>query len=178
MSKEEGGGRIVQAQTSSKLNCKWPPQPSMIMRVASKKNRYIDYSRIGTQKCRSKAHPPRKDSTGSGRTRTSTDLCCCWPWCGIGRGSQTNSAEGGSFLWIVVYLGRCSGVPTAAATIREAALRKTRELIGRRCLRHLETESVRQHDVRDPQDGASTSYLNNPKKYNIRNRFSQRNPQG
>lgn len=180
MSKEGGGGRTVRARTNSKLNCKWT-QPSTIMRAVSKKNRYIDCSKIGTpqvRECRSKAHPLRKDSTGLEKTRTSTDLCCCWPWCGIGRGSRMSSAEGGSFLWIAVYLGRCLGVPVAAATTREAALRKTRALIGRRCLRHSETESVRQHDVQDLQDGASTSYLNNPKKYNIRNRFSQRNPRG
>lgn len=166
MSKEGVEGRTAQARTNSNPNHKWP-QPSMIMRAASRKNKYIGYSKIGTpqvMESRSKARPPQKDSTGSEKTRTGTGLCCCWPWCGIGRGNRTSSAEGDSFLWITAYLGRRSGAPAAAATTREAALQKTRELIGRRCLRHLETENVRQHDARDPQDGASTSYLNNPKK--------------
>lgn len=61
----------------------------------------------------------------------------------------------------MVYLGRCLDVQVAAGKTQEAALRKTRESIGRLCLRHLETGSVRLPGARDPQDGASTSYLNN-----------------
>lgn len=176
MSKEEGD-TTVRARMSSKLNCKWP-QPSMIVSAANRENKYIGYSKSGTpqvRECRSKVRPPQKGSKGSGKTRTSTDLYCCWPWFGIAKDSQTSwngSEEGGSFLLIVVYLGRCSGVRAAAAKTREAALRKTRESIGRLCLRRLEIESVRQHDARDLQDGASTSYLKTAKTHIYqKNRF-------
>lgn len=160
---KEGEDRTVRAQMSSKLNCKWP-QPSTIVSVASRENKYIDYSKIGTpqvRECRSKVRPLQKGSKGSGKTRTSMDLCCCWPWFGIAKDSQSSSngsEGGGSFLLIVVYLGHCSGAAAAAKT-REAALRKTRESIGHLYLRRLEIESVRQHGARDLQGGASTSYL-------------------